>query len=218
MMQRKKKRSNFRRYTRYAKGFARSVGTVSKLARDVNYLRSVVNVERKYIDITATTTSTSTAALVLLNGLSQGTSAITRNGQSIKMTSIFFHGLWTINASAATTIGRVLIILDTQANGAAPAAADVLVSPSAVLSPLVIGNGKRFIVLSDIRVSLSINGTEIIRRKKFMKCGYHVKFNTGNAGTIADIQTNSLYMLHVSDNGVNAPSYAYWVRTRFVDN
>lgn len=211
-------KKKYNKFKKYGKTFTRGVGAVAKLARDVSYLRSVVNVEKKYIDNTNTTTSNGTAALVLLNGLSQGTTAITREGQSIKMSSIFFHGLWAINSLASTTLARVMLILDTQANASVPAASDILVTPSAVLSPLTIGNGMRFKVLMDTRVSMSINGVEQIRRKRYMKCGFHVKYNTGNAGTIADIQTNSLYMLHVSDSNVNAPSFAYWIRVRYIDN
>lgn len=204
---------------RIRRGF-RAVGVVAKLARDVNYLRSVVNVEKKYIDVSATPTSSTTVAFVLLNGLVTGSTATSRLGQSIKMISVYPNLFWSINAAAATTYVRVIIFIDKQANGAAPAGNDLLVTSTSVLSPLAIANSRRFKVLMDIRKTLSLNGNEIVRYKRFRKLQTHVEFNTGNAGTIADIQTNSLYLMHMSDQpaGMNVPTFSYNVRTRFIDN
>lgn len=189
-----------------------------QLWRDVKYLKSLVNVERKYVDTTASTTSSTTPGLVLLNGLALGTASTSRLGQSIKMSSLYPNFLWSIAGAASTTYVRVIIFKDEQANAAAPTAADLLVSTTSVLSPLVIGNGARFKVLMDVRKTLSINGTEIIRFKRFRKLFFHTRYNTGNAGTIADIQTNSLYMLHMSDQGTNVPAFSYNIRCRFIDN
>lgn len=198
--------------------FGKGVGRVAKLARDVGYLRSVINVERKYSDTSGVVSSSTTPALILLNGLSQGTSATTRQGQSIKMVAIYPNIFWSINAAASTTYCRCIIFIDKQANGAAPAASDLLTTTTSVLSPFVIGNSKRFRVLMDIRRTLSLNGVEMVRFKKYKKISWHTEYNTGNAGTIADIQTNSLYMLHMSDQPTNTPTFAHITRMRFIDN
>lgn len=190
----------------------------SQLWRDVKWLKSVVNVEKKYIDTSATTTSSTTPALVLLNGCTTGDAGTNRDGQSIKMSSLYSNFLWSINASASTTYVRVILFMDHQSNATAPGAADLLTNTSSVLSTLLIGNGKRFTVLADIRKTLSINGTEIVRFKIFKKLHAHVRFNTGNAGTVADIQTNTLYMLHMSDQATNVVVFAYNNRVRFIDN
>lgn len=190
----------------------------SQLWRDVRYLKSIVNVERKYTDVTASTTSSTTPALVLLNALSLGTPSTSRLGQSIKMTAMFVNVFWSINASASTTYTRMIIFRDMQPNAAAPAAGDLLVTTNSVLSPLVIGNGRRFKVIMDVRKNMSINGTEIVKFKRFVKLFFHTKYNSSNNGTIADITTNSLYMLHMSDQATNTPSFSYNIRCRFIDN
>lgn len=190
----------------------------SQLWRDVKYLKSLINVEHKYVDTTATTTSSTTPALVLLNALALGTPSTSRLGQSIKMTALYANIFWSINASASTTYTRMIIFKDMQPNAAAPAASDLLVTTGSVLSPLVIGNARRFKVLMDIRKNLSINGTEIVKFKRFMKLFFHTRYNNQNNGTIADITTNSLYMLHMSDQATNTPSFSYSIRCRFIDN
>lgn len=218
-----------RRFTsRRARGFKRSrryrrrpitYGQIGrKVWRDVKFLKSVINVEKKYTDVNATTTSSSTSALVLLNGLSLGDTATTRDGQSVKFINLFWQGLWTINASATTTAVRVIVFMDTQPNAAAPATSDLLVSNTSVLSPLLISGSSRFKVLFDTKKQLSLNGTEMVRSYKFKKMSVHTKYNVSNNGTIADIVTNSIYMLHMSDQAVNVPAFSYWSRLRFIDN
>lgn len=211
-----RRRMRRRRVVRRRRGI--SYGQIGrKIWRDVKWLKSVVNVEKKYIDTTATTTSPAAGAFVLLNGCTTGTSAITRDGQSIKMVSIYENYFWSINAAAATTYVRTVIVLDRQANGAAPSFTDIFVN-SGVLSAANIGNSKRFKIVHDTRKTLSLNGNEMVRHKKFTKCSIHTEYNTGSAGTIADIQTNSLYLFHMSDQGANVPGFSYFVRVRFIDN
>lgn len=209
-----KRKSYFSRF----KGFARGVGTVARLARDVNYLRSVVNVEKKYIDIITNTTATQTGAFVLLNGCQTGTTAITRNGQSIKIVSIYINTLCSINTSASTTYIRAVLLLDKQPNGATPSQLDVFKNSSSVLSPLNISNSKRFKILAELRTTLSINGREMSRMKRFKKCRIHVEYNTGNVGDITDINTNAIYLYYMSDQSVNNPVFDFTSRVRFIDN
>lgn len=180
----------------------------------------MLNVERKYIDVTATVASTTTAAFVNLNACQLGTSSVTRVGQSIKVVSIYVNLFWVIGtAQVVGSYQRVLIFRDRQANGAAPAATDVLVS-SNVLAPNNIGNSKRFKIIFDTRNLINTNGNEYTRFRKFKRLSFHTEYNTGNAGTVADQQTNSLYMMHLSDQaaGTNNPTLSYYIRTRFIDN
>lgn len=215
-----KKRRNAKKKSYYSrfKGVAKGVGMVAKLARDVYYLKSIVNVEKKYLDTTASTTSVQGGGFLLLNGLVQGTSATTRLGQSIKMISVYPNIFWTINAAATTTYCRMIIFIDKQPNGAAPIQSDILSAVNSVLAPMNVGNSKRFKILMDKRLQLSINGNEIVKYKRFRKLATHTEYNTGNTGGIADIQTNSIYLYHMSDQTVNAPTFSYNVRLRFIDN
>lgn len=208
---------SYRRRLRYQRPITyRQIGR--KVIRDVAWLKSVVNVEKKYNDLNASTTSSTTAALVLMNGLSLGTSSTTRNGQSIKMVSFLLRYIISINASASTSVHRLMIICDTQPNAASPAIADIIQNTGSVLSPLVIANGKRFKILRDIITNLSINGQEVRNVKKYIKLNMHTEYNTANNGTIADITKNAFYIFHQSDQATNTVTFAYSTRLRYIDN
>lgn len=221
MPPRKFRRKVTRRFNRYSRAVGRHTGVVRGvvgLARDVYNLKKLVNTEYKYIDTGDSGSFSTTPTVTLLNGCAQGTTAITRNGQSIRITSLNFNFYSTIHASAATsTMARILVVLDSQPNGAAMTAQQLLVTANTV-SPMLLGNARRFRVLMDKRFALSINGTEIFQSHKYFKMDVHTTFNTGSAGTIADIQTNSLYLIQISDQATNVPQMTWTARVRFIDN
>lgn len=213
-------RRTFRkRYTsRRSAGRSFGYGDIAKkVVRDIAYLKSIVNVERKHLEYTASTTSSTTLQLVLVNGSIPGDSGETRDGQSIKLASLLLRYSVTIHASATATIHRVLVVLDTQPNAANFAAGDLLDTAGNVLSPLNVTYGSRFRVLRDIIIH--VDSTNKIKTvQKFIKLSDHTKFNAGTAGTIADISSNALYVCHISSEATNVPTFDYFARTRFIDN
>lgn len=212
------RRTRFRRRFRgrAKKGITyRQIG--SKVWRDIRWLKSMINVEKKYLDITFDSAVSSTENFQLLNGMALGDTSITREGQSIKMINLFLRAYITMHASATTTQVRLMIILDTQPNAAAMTAAELLASTSNILSPLTIGYGSRFKILIDKLFRLDTNKLNL-EYKHFMKLGMHTKYNTSNNGTIADITKNSLYLMLVSDQATNTPNVSFWNRLRFIDN
>lgn len=215
----------YKRFKRKIGRFARRHITYRNFNRGMNIARQLYwlkqrtgNVERKYSDVNATTTYSSTPTLTLLNGLSLGTTSETRNGQSIKMVSMQLRMTGSINASATTTQVRFIIFRDRQANAAAPTAANLLENSTGINSPLNLDYGKRFKVYIDKEFMMSLNGTAALRYEKYMKVIFHVDYNTGNTGTIADITTNSLYILIMSDQATNTPTIAWYFRMRYIDN
>ncbi len=193
-------------------------GAAGKQAmRDLGYLRRFINTELHFNDVTASTTSTTTPALVLLNGLSLGDTASTRTGQSIKMDRLDFRFQLAVNATSIVNFVRVLVILDKQTNAAAPTAADLLVA-STPLSPYTFGSQNRFVCLYDEVFALSTYGPGALTIASSLGANQHVIYNTGNTGTVADIVSNSLYMMHLSDQVANPPALSYYSRVWFVDN
>lgn len=188
-----------------------------KIYNDVKWLKSVVNVEKKYFDTSGSAGYSSTGSTATLVNMSIGDGAVNRDGQSVKVVSSFLNGYAQINTSATRSIVRIMLVLDTQPNAAAAAITDVLVSATPE-SPMLIGNASRFKVIRDFRITLSINGSEIVYFKKYTKCGFHVKYNTGTSGTVADITTNNLFYIILSNEATNTPVVAWYHRTRFIDN
>lgn len=212
------RRSNYRRRPRAP---ARSIGygdITRKVMQDVAYLRSLINVEFKHLENVNSATSSTTAALILLNGMAPGDTGETRDGQSIRMKSVLMRGTILVNPSATATVHRTMLFLDTQPNGAAPGIGDILDTATNVLSPINISNGSRFKILKDLFHNVDVAANPIITFQKFVKLGFHTKYNAGTAGTIADITTNALYILHMSSEATNTATFNYYFRSRFIDN
>lgn len=188
-----------------------------QLWRDVKYLKSIINVERKYNDTTFTNTVSTTENFQLLNGLTLGDTAVTREGQSIKCTSIYVRFYMTMSALSTATLIRIIIVMDKQPNAATMTSAQLLQNNGNVLSPLLIDYGSRFKIFLDKMFRLDTNKLNLTF-KYFKKLRFHTKYNTGNAGTSADITKNAFYIMMVSDQSSNLPTIDYWCRLRFIDN
>jgi len=188
-----------------------------KVWRDIKWLKSVINVEKKYLDTNNSPDPSTTATITLLNGMAPGTSALTRNGQKIKCVSLTLNAFTTIAAAAQATLVRCMLVLDKQPNGATFSTTDLLATNS-VTSVRNIGNARRFVVLYDRRFSLSVNGPAQANISVFRKLSFHTEYNTGTAGTIADIQTNALFLFLQSSEATLTPDFSYSFRLRFVDN
>ncbi len=195
-------------------------GAVRQLKSDVKGLISALNVEDKYIDtIVAPTAFASTAAvLTLLNGTQLGNTASTRNGQSTKAVDLQFNLLLTQNASASVTFVRVIIFRDEQTNSAAPAGNDLMVDSTNVLSLRYVPYLPRFHTYLDETICMTSSNNHGVVRSRMFRLGFHVEYNTSNAGTVADIARNSLYLYLQSNEGTNFASYSFFTRFSFVDN
>lgn len=177
--------------------------------------------EFKYIDTSGTWVNDTTGAVTLLNGCVPGDDAINREGRQITMRSLECK---LTNFATATTgldqFHRVLIVLDKQANGAAPAITDILVTNN-VSAPRNLNNSKRFKILMDKRFYLNAAGEAGTAKiwKKYKKLLIPVQFNNGTAGTVADIITNSLYLVTLGNvaAGGSAGSTQGYIRLRFTE-
>jgi len=215
------KRRNKKNVSGRKRGRVQIYGDAGRQAlRDINALRRFVNAEIHYTDaIGNAVASTSTAAFVLLNGLSTGDTMTTRTGQSVKCDGMDFKFIITGNAAAIPLYERILVVADKQTNAAIFAIGELL-NATTVTSMYTVGNQSRFQVLYDESFSL-VPGSEsyaITRALKLPAAGIHTMFNTGNAGTVADIVSLSIYLIHFSDQAVNNSSFSYYSRFWFLDN
>lgn len=147
-----------------------------------------------------------------MNQLIKGTDRQTRLGNAIRCKHLRL-GISAVNAAFAalgTAYVRVLVVFDKQANGAAPTIANFFVGPGAVptitpLNPIQVPS--RFQVLLDRRISLG-GGYSVPydhNRVYNFKLKQRTQYNDGNAGTVADISKNSLYVCFFSDLGATVP-------------
>lgn len=197
-------------------GYFGQAGTdASKALAMAGKALSLINTEHKIIDADASANVTTTAQIILLNGVGQGDDNFQRNGRSIKMTSTYFRGTAVKATPATTTFLRMMIVEDHQCNGAIFGITDVLVTAT-IDSPRNVDEGKRFKVLKDKVYTLNSDHPQIFI-KHFSKLDDHVEFK-GTVNTVASISTNSLYLVLLSTEAVDFPVVNYYNRVRFIDN
>lgn len=187
--------------------------------------------EWKFLDSTITQDINTTPALILLNGLAPGSSASQRIGQKVDIRSIEIRLRWTTTpVTGVDQYCRASIVLDRQPNGAAPGNYTDIFLASSVTSPRSLANRKRFRILWDKALPMGSNLNAATTPstlpnmrifKAYMKFRRPIveEFNSGVAGTVADIATNSLYLVTFGTEvaGNTDVNMAGYIRIRYTD-
>jgi len=177
--------------------------------------------EFKAVDVHAATAVTTTPIVVLLNGIARGDDINERTGREVDMRSIQFSA----QVRAATTTGvdqthRVLIVYDRQTNAAAPTMAQVCESAT-IQAPRNLENRKRFSILFDKIYNLNAADESGSSRqiRWYRHLNHPETFNSGDAATVADITTGSVYLIALGTEaaGGTSGSIDYWSRIRYQD-
>lgn len=214
-----------KRSGRFRPAFQSNRAPVRRQIRNVK--RSIKKINRKiqirYLDTVHNSTANSTTgSFQLLNGMVQGDTDITRTGNELDATSIQCRGYCYLDSNVAGAVNtvrtvRLLVFWDQQPNGSAPVVGDILATTTItnlINSPYNRDNQKRFKILIDKRITLNpstlltdsgsgnyvLTPTRVSFRFK-RKLARTVKYD-GNAGTIADLTTNSLYSFICCDDQV----------------
>lgn len=164
----------------------------TNIARTVN---KIINkdVEYHFKDVAPSVSLSATGTLTLLNGLTTGDTDQTRQGKKVTVKSIQLGG--TVSTTTEDTVVRAMLVYDKQANGDAPSILDILTAkePGAFKN---LDNRKRFIILMDRVIPLSLNEGASVRKVEYYKRhNLPVIYNQGTAGTISDISTGSIYLI-----------------------
>lgn len=200
--------------------------------RDNSTRKKVINIDKrvkriqskeeiKFADVYQNGVSIGTTpVLTALNLVASGTDDNNRIGDSVHATSIQGrYDFISASAALAPTIIRMIVFWDRQPNGFAPTVSNVLdlsTISSSLYAPYHRSYQKRIKIIYDkvIVINPNIGGTTsgttdalvpmaIYKRFK-RKLNREVKYNDVSA-TITTIQTNSLYLLQVSNNNTNPP-------------
>lgn len=184
--------------------------------------------EKKTIDTIISSAMASNSAPILLNGIAAGSDFTQRIGRRVVMKSILVRIRCAITAGTTSNSVRLLMIYDTQTNGALPLVPDVLVINGTQGSTGInnLDNRDRFKVIMDKVLALNTAGaaaaagTNVAVVKKYMKCNLPVQFDSAT-GNIGDINTGSLLLLCLSDvDTASALDYTAtgYIRVRFTDD
>lgn len=194
------------------------------------FIASVINVEHKFKDTVFTRTNIySTPSISFISGTSQGDAQSgSRNGDSIKLSSVNLRGMVTIGSALATNpqtnvrTVRVMLINDKVSDGSAPALSDVLDNstlPNVYARYNPDNMGARFRIMYDKRFVVS-QTTNVIKFQCYRKLKHHLKY-TGSTANQADASTGHLYVLVVSDDnsvGTDEPQCEWNSCIRYIDN
>jgi len=206
-----------------------------KIHNRMKYPKNESGPEHKYIEIfTGGFNTSTTGQLSLTNACVQGTANGNRIGQKILMTSCHFkveigQTINGLNSSTGLTntqsfnMVRVMLVYDKQPNNAAFSVSSDLLTGSSV--QLVQGNRQettreRFVVLYDKTKIMQAGGPNAVKFEKYVKFRLPTTYSTGNAGTIADIESGSLYLVYIDQNtNGNLPAQGLAsIRVNYVDN
>lgn len=197
--------------------------------------------EKKVSDIAVGTVQVNTTGTFsLLHFPNPGTDYTNRIGRKTLAKSIYVRGFVCTEASLALAPAavpaqeaRMILFVDNQPNGAAPAVTDLLntASPS---SQLNLNNRDRFKILKDKLFTfdpflLSSTATQSYAStnrqcwplKVYKRCSIETIFNAGTAATIADQNSGAIYMFWIGSNAAGTNTDANAVvstRVRFIDN
>lgn len=186
--------------------------------------------EYKSIDQTVgNATLDTTGSVTLLNGCARGTDINEREGREIDLRSVQLR--MNISARSEAIVDqtvRVLLVYDRQTNGAAPGLTDII-RGGTVCGMRNLENRKRFKILMDYTVRLNANYTggaslhtaanNGVFKDYYQRFNLPTTFNSGNAGTVADMATGSLYMVRVGEiaAGTAAAEVDFCSRVRYTD-
>ena len=187
----------------------------AQAAKDIWYIKGLVNSEMLHRTVSGSTTTSSTGTMTLLNALGQDDTSSGRTGNSVLMRNVLVRAVFTQNPTAISTQYRVMIVKDTQQiSDTAPAVSDILESLNP-LSTLKVGNAGRFKILKSwfFTTDDDKGQTKVINYYKDMRM--HTRFN-GIADT--DIQKNGLYLVTICNQATNTPTFDYYWKVGYHDN
>lgn len=189
--------------------------------------------ETKFISNLFTQLPTSAAAAVnSLSTLQQGVTRALRLGNRISALSLGMN--CTIEPLAAAILGtrvRVIVLVDKQPNGVAIDPLDLMQPGTASANAFYSMYNRntvpaRYRILKDKFFNLGqmVPGvvaagvtTAVIQQPKYFKwripLKFTVKYNDGNAGTIADVVDNNLYVISYTSQGAAAAPGVFWQTT-----
>lgn len=186
-------------------------------ARNIRYMKGLVNSERLYADTNLT--STATNAIFRLVNLANGDGANNRTGNSVLLRSLYLRGQIEINPSVtANTRYCIAIVRDMQqVSDTTPSLSDIFKDPTDPESMLNVSTAGRFkIIYRRSRALTPVtagNNVHMIKIYKAMR--EHLRWN-GSAAT--DVAKGHYYLCLLTSEVTNTPSFDVVCRSSYHDN
>ncbi len=192
------------------------------------------NPEKKFFDTTLAATNFSTAGTIANNSLvviPEGDGESARIGRKIVVTNLRMRGMVQLPSrtdSGSSTQYRIIVYVDTQTNGAAATATNILETAD-FRSWRNLANQERFQILMDKSRVINVQSSTITAAdaiatqqvnhvfKYSKKCNLAIMYdNSATTGAIGTQRSNNIGVLIIAENGI--PTIQYIARVRFRDN
>ncbi len=177
--------------------------------------------EFKAVDVVGSGTISQTPTVVLLNGIARGDDIGERTGREVDLRSI--QASITLNTGNVAQQHRVVIVYDRQTNASAATMAQVLNAVN-IRAARNLENRKRFSILFDktyILTAAAIGTSNTKHINWYRHLRHPETFNSGDAGTVADITTGSIYLMVYGTvapgGGADNGSMDSFTRIRYLD-
>ncbi len=211
---------------RYNRSYGRQWGGTSefsygnvldKVTRDVTKLMGLVNTEFKTNDIVASTTVTTAPLISNINGLATGDQFNTRDGRVVRWKSIEVMLNISMHTTPIEDSIRIMVVIDKQPNEIVLVIADLLTATTMQGLKNLDGR-KRFIILKDLTLDLSVGKGTNITWKWYKKLDMKSIYDDSDAGSIVDLTTNAMYLILFGTEATNGMTVGRSTRMRFIDN
>ncbi len=203
------------------KYFGDAWSLAKRTAYGLNEVRKLINIEEKELVTTAGSVGFDVnGALVPISRIAQGTNYTERIGNSIKMQRIEVRGRIFKNASASNSVIRILLVRDLDGYGSVPAVTDIMETVGSSAAPCTQYdwlNRKRFSILFDEFLTLSSTGDSGAVFEVHLPHEGHIQY-LGTTAAAASDGKGSMYMLFISDETTNTPTYTFSSRIVFTDD
>jgi len=204
-----------RKSTSFLSKAEKAITIGSKALAIATTVASLVNVEFKRNDMAGSGLVNTTGTIVQLNQITGGSDAVQRVGNEIELKSLYLKGGIRRNAAAGYTNMRIMLVHDRENTGSTPAITDILESAS-VFSLANWDNRKRFRIMKDTKYNF---GDDTMKDYSFYKNfgtrGFKLEWTTDVATAC---KSNVMYLVCISDEATNTPSFTWKARSVFIDN
>lgn len=193
----------------------------ARTLQGLNQLRRLINVETKVANTNAASSTFGTGgSVVCISQIAQGTDYTSRVGDSIRIQGVELRSRITMSATATNSLVRVVVCRDLDGAGTAPSYTDIFdagLGATNALAQYNWLNRDRFSILYDEMFSLSLSSDQSLSIGWKAAHEGHVKYRGTTAASASDGK-GSIYLVFVSDETVNQPTYQYNARLTFTDN
>lgn len=209
-----------RRRGRASSGNELTMSDVKRMASaawsGVKSIARLINVEEKLFDVNTSGNISSSGTIFNLSNIAEGSDFNNRDGLSVLTQSLSFSSIFTIHNSATNTFLRFIIFRDNSQRGVDPAVTDVLES-AIVHSPIVHFSASRFNILMDKTVDLASVSKTLGHHRENFNINKHIYYSSTTGADASNYQ-GALFLLALSNEATNTPTFAFYTRLAFTDN